>query len=627
MTPENGYNKHIRAKTLLLAGFSVACAAFPARSQEAPQTSVYDLDAYVVVANRQETPLRHVGSSVQVLEGYDLQKGRQAFLLDAIRFEPGFFLRNSGGPGNSFAVTTRGLNSNTPTLLIDGIDMSNPADGRIVNPGLVPNASLARVEILKGPQSSLYGANALAGVISLETPDGETRPGGELDIGYGSRETFQGSLAYGGATGDLSWRVSASRHETAGFSVEDPTLGAEWADDDAYRNTTLSAKLKHSPQDGAETYLTVYYIDSYSEFDPGAPSVWVTPAFDNHADSEKLYAKAGSRFRLADNWDSEASFMYARSRESSVIGADSYPFNGDRYTLEWQNNVDLGERWDLVSGASYESEDNRADIGKRDNVSVFAENLLRLSDRLDWTLGGRFDHNSDYGDEPTWRSTFSYRLDADGATRLHGSYGTSFQAPTFYQLSNPLYGSPDVRPESGSGWDLGIDRTFGEGAYYLGVTAFGNEVEDKIVFSFDTSRYANEETYKSKGLETDFRAQLPANLSLRLAHTYSEAEYGNGQESERAPRHVYSAALAWRGIDDKLDLTVQALRVGSRYSLRSDAEKQESYATVNLSLAYQLNESYQLWARVDNLFDEEYEEIANYQTPGVSAFAGARLGF
>jgi vitamin B12 transporter len=620
MTPEIKYN----LRTAATVGLALLCAAYPARSQDSDENEIHTLDRFVVVANRHEVPIDKVGSSVEILESYDLEKGSQSFLLDFMREVPGFYLRNNGGPGGTFGITTRGLNSNRPTVLIDGIKVSNPANGQIINFGNLYGSNISRVEILKGPQSSLYGADALAGVISIQTSDDST--GGAVELSAGSYNTYEASISLNGNEEALNWSFNASRYDTKGFSAQPPSFGPEWADNDGYENTSFSGKLGYDIGEDAELFLVAYYIDSFSEFDPGTPAPWLTnPNPNNHSESKQLFAKLGGKFQLTDTWNSQISMAHSDVDTLSFTGT-TYASDGDRYEFDWQNTIELNKRWTLVAGAEYELEDNRTDIGDRDNQSYYIENIVGISDQLDWTLGGRYDDNSAYGDKTTWRSSFSYQVETVDA-RLHGSYGTSFQAPSFYQLFNPTYGNTMLIAETGEGWDFGFEKTFAEGKFVLSSTLFGYEIEDKINFSFDTYLYGNEEFYESEGVETSARWELSESLRLTAGHTYSSANYGDGTEAERVPRNLYSLNANWRGLENKLGINATLLNVSSQRELLTSTTRQPGYTVVNVATQYQINENYQVWVRIDNLFDEDYQEIVSYQTPGISYYTGVRFTF
>ena len=598
--------------------------ASPARSQDDnSEDDVYDLNELVIVANRSEVPLNQIGSSVEILDSYDLTKSEQSFLLDSIRYVPGFYLRNNGSPGGAFGITTRGLNANTPTVLIDGVEVDNPSTGQIVNFGSLFGGNVSRVEILKGPQSSLYGANALAGVISIQTEDGRTNPGSQLGLSYGAHDTINGNLSTRGAEGKLSWALNLSHYEHQ-FSVQDQSFGPEWADADKYENTQASMKLDYEIDESTSLNFMAYWFDTLSEFDPGDPnSLFGPPEFVNFSETTQFFSRVGGEFQLSDRWDSSAGVAFNNAESASVAGG-RFPNDGKRYSYDWKNTFRATDNWTVVTGLEYEEEYNDSGDGNRTNGSIFLENIMAATEVLDWTLGGRHDDNSVYGEETTWRSTFSYQL-SELNGRIRGSYGTSFQAPSFFQLFSS-FGDPDLKAESGEGWDLAYEQALVDGKVYFTTTVFGNEVKDKIIFSFDSFTYANEDVYESKGVENALRFQVASNATATLAYTYSDANYGGGQEAERVPRNILSLGYDVQPVE-KLSLSATAISVSSQYSTRFSMEKQDGYAVINLAGRYDLNEATQLWARIDNLFDEDYEEVEGFQTAGFSVYGGMRFNF
>ena len=232
------------------------------------------------------------------------------------------------------------------------------------------------------------------------------------------------------------------------------------------------------------------------------------------------------------------------------------------------------------------------------------------------------------GRETTYRGTFSYDLkDTDNlALRTRGSFGTSFQAPTFFHLFSS-FGNPLVRPESGRGPDLGLEGTVQNGPASFALTFFDYQIKDKIIYDFARNSFFNQETYESSGLETMAKVKLHSSLSLQLSHTYVRAEYEDGTEAERVPRNLYSAQLNWEIPEKKLGIHMSHYWVGSQYSLRRDREKMPAYGTAHLAVTYAYGDGMDIWLRIDNLFDKEYQEVRDYNTPGLSVYSGWNFRF
>ncbi|MBK1878674.1 TonB-dependent receptor plug domain-containing protein [Pelagicoccus mobilis] len=627
MNHKTEYKPNTTRRLLVATGLGLACLAAPARSQDANSDGVYELDAFSISASRLEIPVQQVGSTVDVLDSYDLRDGQELFLVDALREVPGLLMRNNGGPGGTFGITTRGMSSNRPTVLVNGIEVSNPSNGQVMNLGNLFTGAASRVEVLRGPQSSLYGADALAGVISVDTLGAGSLPGGRLLLGYGSYDTYDYALGHSGSQGSFSWSVDAMRHESEGFSAQSPEYGWAWADDDTYDNTTLSGAVRFELDETTSFYASALYLDTYSEFDPGVPSPWnANDGGDRYSTSEQLFLRAGSEFRIQDNWTSTANIAYSDVDMMSYTNGWPYNAIGERFKYDWVNTVKANDAWTFVGGVEYEDEDNISDVGSRTDTSIFMENVLALSEDLDVTLGARYDDNSAYGSETTYRATFSYRID-DVDARVRGSFGTSFQAPSFYQLFNGTYGNPDLKPESGEGWDLGIEKNFAGGKVQVASTLFGNKVDDKIDWD---GVYKNVSKYESVGIENAIRYYPTDDLRFKVAYTYSDAEENGTVEALRVPRNVTSLGVNYQMLDGRLALNANVLAVSSQYSdggSRFAGTKLEGYEVMNLAANYELNDLHSLWIRIGNVFDTEYEEIAGYQTAGANVNAGVRMNF
>lgn len=616
---------------LLASGIFACCGAITAPSSfaiENDSSEVYDLDQFVVVSSRTELRLNQVGSSVEVVTSSDFKKLKQPFLLESLRSIPGYLLRNNGGSGQVFAMTTRGLNTNRPTVFIDGVEVSNPGSGQILNFGTLATSGIDRVEILKGAQSSLYGADALAGVISIQTRDGREEPGGSVDLMTGHFDTYQGTASIWGSKDAFSYFAMVSYFDSEGYSVQDPSYGPEWADDDFYRNFNGLINLSYQIKDDTALKLVVYYLDSKAGYDPGDPSfIFGDPFADNYTETEQTVAKLSFDFEPSDYWESELSASMTETRDFSF---SSFPFaaDGDRFELNWNNNFEYSGKYQLVAGAKYEKEENVSSPGDRNEKSLYLENLVFMDEEFVFTVGGRYDDNSAYGSEYTYRGTFSYILEEteQRLIRLRGSYGTSFQAPTFLQLFS-FFGDPDIRPESGTGWDLGIETSLNEGTTTFGATYFDYDIKDKIVFSFASNNFANEGRYFSCGIESYAKFQLNNDIVLNLNYTYSNSEYEDGTPAERVPETTVTAGINWLTLNEVLLISLNGAYVGNQFSLRGDTDKTPDYLIFNIAGTYELNDAWDIWLRIDNLFDEDYEEVSGFQTADFSLFGGVNIQF
>lgn len=577
-----------------------------------------ELADYVVVANNYEVPLAEVGSTVNVITREELELGQTTFVLDALRELPGVYLRNNGGPGTSFGITTRGL-TDAPIILLDGIEVSNPANGQSINPGLLFTSGIERVEFLKGPQSALYGADAQSGVINIttrEAKDGESF--GTLNGGYGTFNTRQGSVDYQTKQGAYDLSLGAYYYKSDGFSTSDANN-----EDDGYENKSVRAKFGYEVSDRLDLYLTSYYIDSESDID----SYHADDPYGN-VEQDNFYAKTGAILQATEDWETRLSYAYTYVKSTTDSNGyfrtpSKYVSKGERHKIHWRNVLELKDNWTVAGGIEYEIEDNRAAPGDRDQTSYHADNNLELIENLHWTLGGRYDDNSEYGENETWRTTLSYLIEPI-RSRLHGSYGTSFIAPNFYQTSNPTYGNPDLDAEEGEGWDFGVETTLIPGVLVLDVTGFRNEIDDQITYDRGTNSYINQASYKSKGVETTLSWQALDSLVISANYTYTDAENKDGSAPLHVPENMANLSATWITMEDKLSLKASTRYIDDRVTYNGDAD---DYILVDLAAQYIVNERVTLWTMINNVFDEDYQEIAGYNSPDFNITGGLRINF
>jgi vitamin B12 transporter len=608
----------IKPITLAISGF-LALSGNPlaARIQE---EAIHQLDDFVVTANRYAVPRSEVGSVVNVIQREDLELGTSPYVLDSLRELPGVSLRNNGGPGTVFGMTTRGLNQNRPVVLLDGIEVSHPADGTMINPGFLFTNSIERIEFLKGPQSSLYGASALGGVIEITSRElAEDGTEGDAMIGYGSWNTRLASLHSAVKKGNLSASATINHSKSDGFSSQDTD-----DEDDGYENTSLRGKASYQITDKANLYLITHYINTESEYDSSYPGNLDPTGL---AESEQVFAAAGANVEISESWQTKLNIGYTKvHNKSNSDSGGAYATKGNRLKAEWRNVIAVSENWKIVAGIEHEKEENETSVSDWNETSIFVDNSAELLPGFHWTLGARYDDNSTYGDHETWRTTFSYQL-PDTSARIHASYGTSFQAPTFFQTLDPVYGNPDLMAETGEGWDLGIEVVLLENRVIWDVSIFGYDIDDKINFSWNGWTYFNEESYKSEGVESSILWNVSNGLKLKANYTYADAEYGDDSTGERVPRHMANLIAVWQTLGNKLTLRGSVNYVGKRFDLRNDATQLPDYATLNAGLRYAVSEDVTVSLDLNNILDKDYQEIRGFNSSGFNLQVGLRYHF
>ncbi len=640
----------------LMAGPAAAMAA-----QEDP----VEIEDMVVTATRTETNIDKVGgSSVTVITAEEIEAKGFLTVEEVLKGTPGIDVLGNGGPGTLTSVSIRGADAKNTLVLVDGVmvnDASGPA--READLANLTTDNIERIEIVRGPQSVLYGSNATAGVIHIITRKGKGKPqiyaGGEA----GSYHTWK---AYGGASGELAeifnFSLAASQTDTGGFSIADAendqiTQNGNTDEDDGWRNTTFSGRLGLDITDRFALGVTLRHLDSEAEIDD-YDRIWGY-AIDNQngpdlptdarTESEQTFFRTDAKAQFLDGLISTSVYynQAVQERETYYNNGDlSSAYDSD--TGEVGGQVDLNFAHDVVSiGAASLTEGYDSDTENQktaDTESFWLQNQFFWQNWFELVAGLRIDEHEQFGSETTYRIAPAFTLPAT-ATVLKGAYATGFRAPSLYQLyadAVPAWwfagGNERLDPETSKGWELGVEQPFMDGRLKAGATYFALRFEDRIEYVTDPvtwqGTYANlDGTSKSRGVESFISWQPLARLDLRLDHTYTHTVDPDGKRLAKRPLNKVRFAVGYRPIDAlKLNLDVQWVdeRDASAYDFDkygNAVEELDAYTLVNLSARYQVCPHLEIYGRVENLFDEFYEESWSYATPGLSAYAGIRVSY
>lgn len=655
------------AVILAVGALAALVGSVPAAAQDRSAT----MAEVVVTATRTETALDKVGgSAVSVVTAADIEAAKQTRVAEALKGIPGIDVVASGGPGSFTSVFIRGGDSKNTLVLVDGIMFNDPSSpNRSANLANLTLDNIERIEVVRGPLSALYGSNATGGVINIITKKGSGRPTAHAGAEYGSYDTWR---AFGDVSGQLkkfNFSLAAARTETDGFSAandrnSDIPRGGNTAEDDGWENTTVSGKFGLDITDDFDVNAVLRYSDSSADIDDFngfAADRWSFATFPatlepggpkrQKTESDQLFYQFNVHNFF---WDRqvESNFFYkGADQDNQTYDADDNRINdleGRTTEAGWQGSLMIGEINTLSLGYTYfeeKLEENDSDQKKADINSYWvSDQLFLLDDSLVLVGGVRVDDHSRFGTETTWQVAPSYRIQKTDTT-LKASYGTGFRAPSLYELfAEPIIsfgflgGNEDLDAETSRGWDAGFEQRVFDGSVKFGATYFSTRYKDKIEFVFDpatfTSTYANlDGTTKTKGVETFAEWSPIATLSLLLNYTYTDTEDPDGEELVRRPKNKIQFNTRYR-FRERLNLNLDVYWVDERKTIASavDAdgnrvEDLDAYYLVNLAAAYDINDHVQLYGRIDNLFDENYEELWSYATAGLSGHAGVKFSF
>jgi len=642
----------------------LAIAAASPLTAFAQDTRPGSVDTLVVTATRAPggIDVDQIASSLSVITPQQVEDRQVRIVSDVLRDVPGVEIGRTGAVGNLTEARIRGTESNHVLVLIDGIKASDPFLGEFDFATLLAD-DVARVEVLRGQQSALYGSDAIGGVINYITPTGAQAPGVRLRAEGGSMNTAGGALRLAGADHGLDYVLSAGYQSTDGYPVA--TVGKRNV---GSRLSSLAAKGAYEFNDHVK--LRAVYRHTETDADVDGQDFGTTGfVLDSPGSSVKAistYGFVGADFSfLDDRWLSSV----------QIQGVDSVRKNFDSFTLD---GGDKGKRlkesyttsFKLTAGTlvhtftaaidhERESFENTnppspfgADTTRRsvENTGYVGEYDLAIGQRAGVRGAVRYDRNDFFDNATTYRVEGFYRI--SDMVRLRAAAGSGIKGPSQTELFGfnagafPFVGNPNLKPERSEGWEAGADVALLAGRVRLGATYFDSTLHDEIFSIFGApvalctvagrpaprscSTTGNETTDSTqKGLELFGAAKLSDAFSLDAAYTYLDAKQ-DGVEEKRRPKHLASVNLTWRAPGDKGSVTLT-----TRYNGEMTDEEFKNFSTitlkaytlVNLAGAYNLNDHVELFARVENLLDQTYFEVVNFRTPGRAAYGGVRLRF
>ena len=615
----------------------------------AAQAGTASLERIIVSGGRTTAPLAEVGSAVSVITAHELEQRQIRLVSDALRATPGVAVSRAGPVGTVTQVRIRGAEANHTVVLIDGVKINDPFTSEVDFAHLL-SAEIDRIEILRGPQSVLYGSEAIGGVISIFTKRGQHGVQAEMTGEAGSFSTIDGSAAVRGASETLRYALSGAAIDTDGTNVS--RFGSE---NDGYRNQTFNARVGWMPISGAELDATLRYRDSRGQFDPQDFGFPPSPTFgliidgDRRADGEQL--DAGLRGRLFTGL-LEHQFGVARTKTEEDTfddGIFSNGFVGRRTRYDYQGTWRFGSHLPQALSLAVEHEQQRFEskgatpdsaqnqTRENDKTSFAAEYRLRLPTLTALTLSGRRDNHQLFDDANTYRVTAAQPIDE--RWKVRGSYGTAIANPTFFELFGFIPGSfdpnPQLKPEKSRGFDFGVDFAFDNGR--LSATYFDADLRDEIIGTFDATTFRSSVANlpgqsKRRGVEVEAHYAPRDGVDVAVIYTYTDATQPDGQQEVRRPRHVGSVAISYAFAAARGAITLAADYNGRQQDLDFTSFTTahvtlREYTLLRLAASYAVTRHVSLTARVENLLDQDYEEVFSYRPSGRAFYAGVRAQF
>jgi len=611
-------------------------AAAPAAAQETKK-----VDPVVVTATTVETLAEQLGVALSVIPGEDFKTYQYSTIDDAFRNIPGVTVTQQGSYGKLSTLSIRGANANQVLILVDGVRVSSPTLGQTDLSDISPDL-IERIEVIRGGQSTLYGADAIGGVVNIITKKGTGPFAATLENMGGNYDTLRNRLSIGGTYKIFNYSLSGSHLESNG----------QFQNDNANINAVSGRIGVSLPFDSS-----LSFVYRYNKTDTGVPvkSVFpppqpIVPIINPNAkqQTETTVMSLEGKTRPVEWWESRARISRYTNNQGFQDPVDpgfdfDVPFRAQvdvvRREAEWLNSFFIG-KWSTTTlgfGYRHEEGDNKGVFRTARSVpSVMFEEQLRFLDRLFITGGFRIEDDSVFGQATTGQGSVAFVIKETG-TRLRGSAGTGFRAPTFNDLFFPDFGNPDLVPERSQTWDAGFDQSLWQNRVRLTFTWFATHFTDAITCCvvLPTAPFGgpvNAGKARSKGVESSAEVDILPSLVASFTYTYTDTDnLQTNRPLARIPRHSGSAGLTWEHIP-RLSLFTQVYVVGSQFDSYGDVYN-SGHTRVDAGGTYRLLnqlgwlQRLELVARAQNILNEQYAEVRGFPALGANFLIGLRAGF
>jgi vitamin B12 transporter len=618
-----------RRITIPLAAALTVLPALAVRLAAQATPEPIPLDQVVVTATRTPVPLTALGSSVDFISGEDLDRRQVTTMREALGGMAGMPASASGAMGATTSLFLRGANSNQTLFLVDGMRLNDPNTDYAVFLGGAGLSAADSIEIARGPQSTLYGGEAVGGVVSLRTLKGEGAPSARIGIEGGSFGTIQGSVGAEGARDGWAYNAWLQSGRTENQRPNNDFAG-----------TTYAVRLDRQVAGPLAVGATLRgFIGAY-----GSPGDRFTNDPDNREREQNQLATLFAEYAVSPAWSGRLTLggqdrRFVSENPTPGLPTQTTVVTNRRSELDWQNTIALGAEHRLTAGLTVERDQTRnngfGDINRQESLlAFFAQDEWTPVENVFLTGGLRSDDHDTVGRTTTGRVTAAW-LPMPGRVKLRGSFGTGFRSPSFLDLygqSSYYQGNPRLQPEHARGWDAGVDFFLPAHRGTLSATWFDTRFHDLIVYDFSVfpGTTANVDQARTRGLELSEQARLGGSWEMRAAYTYLEAD--NLTEHTRLlrrPRQMLSVDV-WRNLGGGVSVGAGVLSVAKRQDINAQTfatVDAPDYTVARLYAAWSVSDRVKLKVRFENVLDKHYEEVNGYPALGAGAFAGVEARF
>lgn len=621
--------------------------------REIDSSGVYKLTDVVITANRTNNNTLELGNSISVIDSVELANGNNISIFNLLKNETGLSTIQFGPPGGLSTISIRGANAGHTLVLVDGVELNLPSESSNLYDFANLNVeTVDRVEILRGPQSTLYGSEALAGVVNIISKKGIGKPTVNLVSEVGSYNSFKGAAGLSGSYDDFNYLVSLTHTQTDGFSAAGKKYGN--TEKDGYKGNNISSRIGYDFNKTAGLNLFVRFTEAETELDQFGGQFGDDPSY--LYDLEEFTTRVEGFFTLLDGiWEQKiAGSFYKNNRKynydstlyNPVSSRSSY--DGRKYKVDWQNNLNFSPNNVLTFGIENEIEQATTEFfsfsafgpyesiipeSKVTTTSLYLQDQVKVDNSLFATAGLRYDHNQKFGAALTYRIAPAY-IFWQTNTKIKATVGSGFNSPSIFNLYDPFFGNEELDPEQSFGWDVGFEQFLWAYGISFGVTYFSTGFTDLIGLD-ENSKSININKAETNGIEVFAIAKPIADLNIKANYTYTNSKdlSDNSPDKDkpllRRPMHKAGLNIDFSFLENA-NANLEIIYVGNRddkdfSSFPAERIVLDGYTLVNISGHYRLFEYLRVYARIENVFNIEYEEIFGYGTQELSGFVGLKL--
>jgi len=622
--------------------------------QKTDTVGFYKLNDVVITATRTASNTVELANSITVIDSAEIVNKNSFDTFDAIKNEYGISFTQQGGKASVSNIYIRGGSPSQSLVIIDGVEVNMPNDpSNFYNFFSLPLDNTNRIEILRGPQSTLYGSDALTGVINIISLKGQGKPVLNVVFEGGSYSTYKGTITSLGSVGKFNYSAAYSRTKSDGYSAASTQYGN--TEKDGFQLDNFNTIFGYDFSESFDVDVVVRYNNSSTNLDQsfGSPEYWddATYIFDQ----EEYFVRANGNLNLVNKkWNQKIGLSFFRNNRdysydtsSASLYYSTSNYDGSKYKVDWQNDFYFYNNNLITAGLEFELEQTsseyyqRSDLLQDEYSSVFPEksantfgiylqDQLKIDESFFGTIGIRYDYQNQFGKAFTYRIAPAYIFWQTG-TKIKATVGTGFKAPSLFYLYDPVYGNSELNPEQSFGWDAGIEQYIWSVEFSIGANYFYNKFTD--MFGFDSNfKTININEAQTNGVEVFATADFIDGLRIKANYTYlnardkSENTPDYNQKLIRRPENKAGlyASYTWNNL---ANFNIDVMYVGKRDELDFATYPATrivlpDYFLINLAAYYDLFSFLRLQGRIENLLDKQYEEIYGYGTAGVSFYGG-----